>query len=195
MKLFFSKAGLASKFRGFSFKPVKNPSGTDTTLVRVTKGKKKHDPVFMDPSPAGETWATEVQSCAKLSLASAGTIIVSALIQARKPIVGHHFSLDLGFIINQFVCELPGTYQEYKEIVRGVFPGIFDTKYIAAQSILKDQFGPSNLERITHIVTKDPQYQALPGVTIDGDVRFRRYHSGAQAHEAGYYAYITAGKQ
>lgn len=192
MTLFFSKQGLASQFTGLSFEKVKTASEVSSNTVKVKKSKsKKKGPSFVDKSALETDWAGEAASCARLSLSTAGTIILSAIIKAKKPIVGHHFSLDLGFLVNQFVTELPETYAEYQEILHNLFPRIYDTKYIATKSILKDSFGGTNLERITHLLAENPGFKTIPGVVVDADARFRRYHSGSAAHEAGYDAYMT----
>ena len=191
--LFFSKQGLADKFTGLAFERLKTGTEAVSTTIRVKKAKsKKKTPGLNERTANTDTdWAGEAAACARLSLATAGTIVVSALIKAKKPIVGHHFSLDLGFIINQFVTEMPETYAEYQEVVKSLFPTIFDTKYVATQSILKDKFGGTNLERITLMLADNPAFSSIPSVVIDPDPKFRRYHSGSAPHEAGYDAYMT----
>jgi len=190
--LFFSKQGLADKFTGLAFERLKSGTEAVSTTVRVKKAKsKKKTPGLIEKQGTETDWAGEAAACARLSLVTAGTIVVSALIKAKKPIVGHHFSLDLGFIVNQFVTDMPPTYSEYQEVVRSLFPVIFDTKYVATQSILKNSFGGTNLERITHLLMDNPTYASIPSVVIDPDPKFRRYHSGSAPHEAGYDAYMT----
>lgn len=59
------------------------------------------------------------------------TKIIHAIVQHRKPIVGHNFFLDILHIVHQFISRLPIIYEDFQEIVKSLFPFIFDTKHIS----------------------------------------------------------------
>ena len=41
------------------------------------------------------------------------SLVVHELIQAKKPIVGHNMAYDIIYLYNQFIDELPETYNEF----------------------------------------------------------------------------------
>jgi poly(A)-specific ribonuclease len=41
------------------------------------------------------------------------SLIVQMLINAKKPIIGHHMIYDIIYLFNQFIDDLPLTYQEF----------------------------------------------------------------------------------
>lgn len=53
------------------------------------------------------------------------------MIKSKKPIIGHYANLDLGFLYQTFIDELPDTFEEFCKELRGHFPYIFDTKVVS----------------------------------------------------------------
>jgi poly(A)-specific ribonuclease len=45
------------------------------------------------------------------------SLVVKALINAKKPIVGHNMIYDIIYLYNQFIDTLPTNYQEFIGIV------------------------------------------------------------------------------
>ena len=43
------------------------------------------------------------------------SLIVEELISAKKPIIGHNMIYDIIYLYNQFIAELPETYNEFIE--------------------------------------------------------------------------------
>ena len=41
------------------------------------------------------------------------SLVVQALIDAKKPIIGHNMIYDIIYLLNQFVMPLPGTYEDF----------------------------------------------------------------------------------
>jgi poly(A)-specific ribonuclease len=39
--------------------------------------------------------------------------IIETIIESKKPIVGHNMMFDVGFIYNQFIGNLPESYDEF----------------------------------------------------------------------------------
>lgn len=58
------------------------------------------------------------------------TRIFRALVDAKKPMVGHNLMLDLLFLYHHFYAPLPNKYSEFKKNIHLLFPIIFDTKHI-----------------------------------------------------------------
>lgn len=56
----------------------------------------------------------------------------NALVDSKKPQIGHNYSSDLMFMLNQNDAVLPSSYREFKSNVHRLFPVIFDTKNLAA---------------------------------------------------------------
>ena len=51
--------------------------------------------------------------------------IIEELIQAQKPLIGHNMFLDILFIYQQFIDDLPPTLSEFITKVRILKPNIF----------------------------------------------------------------------
>lgn len=45
------------------------------------------------------------------------TQVIEDLINAKKPIVGHNMMYDIIFLYNQFIADLPDTYENFIEEV------------------------------------------------------------------------------
>jgi hypothetical protein len=59
------------------------------------------------------------------------SIIIRAVIQSKKPLVGHNCLLDIMKIYHQFVDQLPRNYHQFKTTIYETFPISFDSKHIA----------------------------------------------------------------
>lgn len=59
--------------------------------------------------------------------------IIALLEQYKKPIIGHNIFLDIVLLHNQFIGPLPNDYVNFKKNINGMFPILFDTKYISHQ--------------------------------------------------------------
>ena len=46
-------------------------------------------------------------------------------------IIGHHACIDFSFLMQNFIGDLPSTFEEYSYLVHNYFPIIFDSKLIA----------------------------------------------------------------
>lgn len=58
--------------------------------------------------------------------------IIQMLSQSQKMIVGHNIFLDLMFTVQQFVCEPLQTLEEFKSVLRCLFPKLLDTKLMGS---------------------------------------------------------------
>lgn len=57
--------------------------------------------------------------------------IFDILTASKKPLIGHNLFLDLLTMYHQFYEDLPGSYKSFKKNLNGLFPNIYDTKFIA----------------------------------------------------------------
>ena len=128
--------------------------------------------------------------------------VVKALIESKKPIVGHNCFLDMIKIYNQFYKELPASYKKFKSDIHEAFPSIHDTKFLSyelrrrledAESELSLPLVSTNLNSLFKNLGKEnmfkfdlkyiPTIQLAPG--------FQKYQESQCCHEAGYDAYMT----
>ncbi|KAL1923300.1 uncharacterized protein VTP21DRAFT_8280 [Calcarisporiella thermophila] len=124
--------------------------------------------------------------------------VIDALIEAKKPLIGHNCMYDLCHLVHHFVQDLPETLEEYKELLLKLFGVIIDTKYVAEnQPLLKTHIGASGLAALYEI-TQHGQFAKL-GPKIVFEENFQRYSQPDDAkidtemalHEAGYDSYLT----
>ncbi len=57
--------------------------------------------------------------------------VVNAMIRSKKPLVGHNFIYDIGFLFHQYIDDLPETYELFKKRFHDCFAAVYDTKVIA----------------------------------------------------------------
>ena len=134
--------------------------------------------------------------------------IFSALVDAKRPLVGHAVSFDLLFALSHFHGPLPRSYPKLKEIVYGLFPSLFDTQFLASSDVFKfapQDAGPGSPRQYRfgskalcelHKVFADEAAAAMKDAKPTVEVTFApghdRYSPDCNAfHEAGYDAYIT----
>lgn len=142
------------------------------------------------------------------------TRIFRALASSKKPLIGHNFMGDLLFAVSHFECQLPEKFSEFKTVIQGLFPQLFDTKMLAMKDPFKfipdelqpegvrkpskyrpQRFGSTALGEVYKVFVAEAEAAkeaARPGVEIAFAPGFDRYGPGCDAsHEAGYDAYIT----
>ena len=59
------------------------------------------------------------------------SLVVKEMISAKKPIIGHNCMYDLLYLYNQFIDELPSTFNEFVLKWNTLFPETFDSKVLA----------------------------------------------------------------
>eukprot|EP00830_Metopus_es_P000994 TRINITY_DN10871_c0_g1_i1.p1 TRINITY_DN10871_c0_g1~~TRINITY_DN10871_c0_g1_i1.p1 ORF type:complete len:522 (-),score=108.22 TRINITY_DN10871_c0_g1_i1:10-1575(-) len=57
--------------------------------------------------------------------------VIMAIMNSKKPLLGHNFIYDVGFLYHQYIDDLPETYVLFKKRFHDCFPAIYDTKVIA----------------------------------------------------------------
>ncbi|KAI9295433.1 CAF1-domain-containing protein [Neoconidiobolus thromboides FSU 785] len=73
--------------------------------------------------------------------------VMKLILMNNKKMIGHNCLLDLCFIYQHFIGELPTTLIEFKKAILNCFPSIFDTKYLFHNipELKEHSFGASNL--------------------------------------------------
>ena len=129
--------------------------------------------------------------------------IFKAMVEAKKPIVGHNCLVDLLFMQTAFDEPLDlSSLQAYKKHFHEQFPLVFDTKAIAVNTdyFAEDRFESKSLEPLfTTLNDKPPQGVVMP--TFSLPLGFQAYEEitmmkakgqgNSSAHEAGYDAMMT----
>ena len=135
--------------------------------------------------------------------------IFSALVDAKRPLVGHALSYDLLFALSHFHGPLPHAYPKLKELVYRLFPSLYDTKFLASSDVFKYvpedpscdgvtrqyRFGSKALGALHKVIADEAaaaKEQGKPTVEVTFAPGHDRYGPDCKAfHEAGYDAYIT----
>lgn len=84
------------------------------------------------------------------------TLLVQAMIDAKKPIVGHNCMYDWLYIYNQFIGPLPDTYAEFSLQWNKYFPHTYDTKTMASNS---KAFYNTSLGQVYEKCTNDDKFK------------------------------------
>ncbi|CAF1228363.1 unnamed protein product [Rotaria sp. Silwood1] len=113
--------------------------------------------------------------------------VIWKLQESGKPVIGHNVHMDMLHIINQFFTPIPPSYDEYKSIVKSLFPKLIDTKTIASTSIFQNIISNTALNAVYKTI-REPSFPACRFETADDF----RYASGEHEHTAGYDATCTA---
>lgn len=134
----------------------------------------------------------------------------SALADAKKPVVGHAVMYDMLFALSHFESSLPESYAEYKALVQGLFPSVFDTQFLAKSEPFKflpqdadaepgskreNRFGSMALGQVYKVFeleAESAKSAGKPTVYVSFAPGHDRYGPDCSAfHEAGYDAYVT----
>ena len=118
-------------------------------------------------------------------------LIVKAMIEAKKPLIGHNCMYDWIYVYNQFVGKLPDTYLEFAKEWHACFPNTFDTKVLAFNS---KSFFQTGLGNLYEKVTNDEKFKHNIKNQFDILNNFSNYEGQAllsHYHEAAYDAHMT----
>lgn len=119
---------------------------------------------------------------------NAFNLIMKLLVHAKKPIIGHNMSLDLFYTVSNFFAIPPESLDEYKSLLNGLFPYIFDTKVISSIKPLSEMLTTgTGLKSLTESIGVD-----LVPVEIDFHESVKeKIGTGASYHDAGFDALST----
>jgi len=116
--------------------------------------------------------------------------VFKALVDKKKPLVGHNLLYDLLFMMAAFHGELPATWGEWKALTHTMFPTIYDTKYLAqCRHIPHGRFETTALEPLYHSIAAQP---TAPRISLpQGFEAYAKESGSGRAHEAAYDALMT----
>ena len=119
---------------------------------------------------------------------SAFNLIMKLLVHAQKPIIGHNMNLDLFYTVSNFFATPPDSLDEYKSLLNGLFPTIFDTKVISSTKPLSGMLTTgTGLKSLTESIGVD-----LVHVEIDFDESVKeKANNQTSYHDAGFDALST----
>ena len=113
-------------------------------------------------------------------------LVFEALIEAKKPMVGHNCFFDLMFMMRWLDGPLCENLTDFKQTLNALFPEIYDTKFVCTSGILQqDTPGNTSLQPMFNRVVQGSK-GTVDEILIEGGIE-----EGVAAHDAGYDAYMT----
>jgi hypothetical protein len=103
----------------------------------------------------------------------------------RRVLIGHNCFTDLVYLYSCFIGQLPDRLEDFQDLIRGMFPAVIDTKFIAS---FGKGWHSTSLQDVESEL--EPEGPGVPVVEVP--VEFDRYAVGQRLHEAGYDSLLTA---
>ncbi|OHE91221.1 hypothetical protein CORC01_13498 [Colletotrichum orchidophilum] len=136
-------------------------------------------------------WYNLCQNLEDLSTETLDDSVADALekletrLQTRRPvIVGHNQFMDLLFLYNTFIDDLPDTWEDFSAKIHELFPSILDTKLLAIEDEAIE--GEDPLKDLYNRFDRD---RTRPSVFWEAAYGYGRHGT---AHQAGFDSYMTA---
>ncbi|KAK2003679.1 hypothetical protein LX36DRAFT_706938 [Colletotrichum falcatum] len=117
-------------------------------------------------------------------VALAFKLVEDRLKESRPVIVGHNQFMDLLFLYNTFIDDLPDSLDDFLAEVHELFPFVIDTKLLAIQDQAIEGEDP-----LVYLYNRLSDRNTMPQISWHTAYGYGR--SGA-AHQAGYDSYMTA---
>nr|XP_054775698.1 pre-piRNA 3'-exonuclease trimmer-like [Lytechinus pictus] len=125
------------------------------------------------------------------------TEVFRALVESKKPIIGHNLLTDLMLFYEKFHRPLPRSYSSFKAQLHELFPKVFDTKYLSYEmrkNLIDAGLPVQNTSLgclLENLSSKKGTLIVLHSPHIFHGERFDKYVDGGVLHEAGYDAYAA----
>lgn len=127
------------------------------------------------------------------------THIIDMLIESKIPLVGHNMIFDIMFLYNQFVDDLPDTYEEFTKSWYNCFPFTYDTKLLSSycslinKTWLKKAFDTclENAKLMGNLKFEYFTDSRRKSFDDPDGVDFKTFDEEVQEHKASYDAYMT----
>jgi len=119
------------------------------------------------------------------------SLVVQAMIESKKPIIGHNCMYDWLYLFNQFIGPLPETYLQFSQQWHERFPYTYDTKVLAYNS---KAFYNTSLGQVYEKCVNDDKFKSNLRWRFDLSNQFTNYEGQAllsHYHEAAYDAHMT----
>ena len=116
------------------------------------------------------------------------TAVMKMIKNAKKPLIGHNMVYDAGFIYQQFVDDLPLSFEQFREEWRSVFPETYDTKVLCLDT---GGSGKTDLEALYNKCINGKNYKGHIYFQLDQKTGLDPDKFKEMAHEAAFDAYMT----
>ena len=119
------------------------------------------------------------------------SLVIKAMIEAKKPLIGHNCMYDWIYIYNQFIAPLPETYLDWVLEWNQRFPFTYDTKVLSKNSKL---FPKGHLGKLFNACIGEPTFMDELKCGYDLKNHCENYEGEAaesHSHEAAYDAHMT----
>lgn len=106
----------------------------------------------------------------------------------KKPrtIIGHNMFMDMAFVYQTFIGELPCSVTDFQSTIHALFPQVIDTKFIATSA------GHAGFQDSSSLPELHNKYKDKPTPIIEVPEKFNGYASKEKLHEAGYDSFLCA---
>ena len=116
------------------------------------------------------------------------SLVVQEMIRFKRPLVGHNLFLDLLFLYQQFIDDLPALFEDWVVEFQSMFPVVYDTKCIGTTLALTTK---TDLNSMANVFQTNKKYKQYLEFEFDLAAGFNKYMSKSKLHEAGYDSYLT----
>lgn len=119
------------------------------------------------------------------------SLVIKAMIEAKKPMIGHNCLYDWIYLYNQFIGPLPDTYLQFAQEWSSMFPKTFDTKVLMYNSA---SFPNTYLGKLYETCIKEDTFMNNLKCDYDTKNECTNYKGTAlqsHSHEAAYDAHMT----
>ena len=106
------------------FNPRPQEESKNASSQASASVEEQKDPPMTPSTAEKELWTYEMGF----------SLIIQAMIDAKKPVIGHNCMYDWIYLYNQFIGPLPETYLQFAQEWNSRFPLTFDTKVLAQNS-------------------------------------------------------------
>ncbi|CAD6196059.1 unnamed protein product [Caenorhabditis auriculariae] len=145
-----------------------------------------------------ETDSLKLNTKSRLISAFSGvSVLVKAISKNKIPLIGHNCLLDLMYLYNYFIGNLPDDYDQFKNNLNSVFPLIIDTKLLATRQqkiFFKHGVRDLSLDALGDFFSNEETDLLLPKKVVtfsSGKYSSNLFQDGAQYHDASYDAFVT----
>lgn len=123
------------------------------------------------------------------------TRLFRVMTDCKKPVIGHNCFMDLMLFYDKFHNPLPGTYKEFKSVIHGLFPVVYDTKHMVSE--LSKYFEGQGFSRVSYLAGLYRELESAAGrdlvihpPSVSHAEGFNKYETDKPPHEAGYDAFM-----
>uniref|UniRef100_A0A2R5LNT9 Poly(A)-specific ribonuclease PARN n=1 Tax=Ornithodoros turicata TaxID=34597 RepID=A0A2R5LNT9_9ACAR len=122
-----------------------------------------------------------------LEISKGFSLVLEKISHSGKLVVGHNMLLDLIRLLDQFVDDLPGDFEEFKAMSKACFPALIDTKVLSSPSANMPSFKSTALGQL--LLQLKEKSGRIP--TVEHGKGYGYDESSLKFHDAGHDAFAT----